>query len=534
MKHNNTENIIKNLIKSKVKKILIPIIVTVSPMLFNVIILVVICCLVYAPFAAISSFLGGLWEDATEFAENLGNFITFNGWTDNDTAFYNRLEEENNKFTDLEGVGSLDIPLVTATLHYGSLLDPNVFSEMSENSNNDENYEPETIVATENTSNFYKWALNETGSINSIIHPGLLGNMVNKKLVTECKEGNWFDGLAEGTVNAIKNVASSIEINFQDAAVSINFINALYNFYAYDNLGYSSFDAWYNGVIANTYTTLDSFRELFDFSYADLTRDCGEGYYNSTSFRYYVDYDKYNLYLEKYFVPVYYMECKNCKWNYMEPGSEEYNKKVQDIIDEIYSLREFYTTEEVKSVTGLGTITIDIEGFTPRDTPPNQSNSSDDNFWWSGSGTSKSLYGQCTWYVKGRVNEIMASIDSDIRIDSFPDAKNWISDPRIVGGLRFSTSTDINTPKIGAVIVWGGSGSNSFGHVAVIENIYEENGETHVVFSHANTSMPGALPISGTISSPAKGTWALEDSTISAIQNRNGMNFLGYVYTINY
>ena len=528
------DNSISKIIKSKMKKMIIPIIISVLPIFGLIIMLIMLCIFVYSPFAAVGEFFDDIGQATKEFTEELGEFITFNGWSDDDKGYYTHLQEQADRYADVDGVGSLDIPLANATIHYGSLLDSNAFTEIEEETETKDDYQPEPIVETNDTRYFYRWANNELGSFNSYVRPGLLGNMVNRQLVTECKEGSWLDALGEAIVNSIKSVAYSLEQNIIDGVVSLNIANGLYNMYVYDNLGYNSFDAWYKGTIANTYTTIESFEKLFDFSYANLDLECGEGYYNSTTLRYVIDYKKYNTYLTEYFVPTYYMECRDCKWQYMTRGSEEYNKKVQDIIDEIYLLREFYTDQTIESVAGLGTITVNIDGFTPRDRPPEQANPSDDSFWWSGSGTASSLWGQCTWYVKGRVNEIMASMGSGIRIDGFPDAKNWITDPRIVGGMMFSTSTDINSPKIGAVIVWGGSGSNSFGHVAVIENIYEENGVTHVVFSHANTSMSGAVSIPGATSPPAKGTWALEDATLSSIQNRNGMNFLGYIYTIDY
>ena len=537
--NNNNDFNVGSLIKAKIKAMIVPILMALAPIVIQLLLFLVVIVFIYSSWSSVTNFFEGIWQETESFVEKMGNFLTFKGWSEDDQAFYTHLEKEYDEYNNLgTTIGELDIPLVMATLHYNKVIDVETYIEDDTivNEEDSESYEPGTIIGKSESKYFYDWAYYRSGSYNSLINPGLLGNMVSRTLVTECKEGSWLDSIAEGIRNSASEVLAGIQTLFEDGAQIIS--GALYEVYMHDVnvLGFSgTFKSWYDQYVANVYTSADSFKDLFDFSYVDLQLTCGEGEYASTTLKYFIDYEKYNKYLEMYFVPTYYMNCKDCKWAYMEQGTDEYNNKVQDIIDEIYTLREFYVEEEaIQSTVGLGTITTTIDGFVPRTSPPRQSDSHDRIFWWEESGIRASLWGQCTWYVVGRVNEIMDSMGSSIRITNFPNAKNWITSPAIVGGLMFSSSTNVNEPKIGAIIVWGASGYNQYGHVAVIENVYEENGETHVVFSHANTHGAGAIKIPGNTDSSSAGTWQLVDTTISGIQQLSGMNFLGYIYTIDY
>ena len=104
--------------------------------------------------------------------------------------------------------------------------------------------------------------------------------------------------------------------------------------------------------------------------------------------------------------------------------------------------------------------------FIPRLNPPAKEG-------YYGVGTSMNPYqvntdlggGNCTWYAWGRAYEILGSRPN---INTSGNACTWYPNNMNSGAYAFG-----DTPKLGAIACWTGTGQYSAGHVAVVEEIYD-------------------------------------------------------------
>lgn len=152
-------------------------------------------------------------------------------------------------------------------------------------------------------------------------------------------------------------------------------------------------------------------------------------------------------------------------------------------------LNYFYSPGvEIYSLFGSSSYTsglsADATGFIKRTGPPVQDNEHDKKYYYSSNNLSYQggYVGECTWYAYGRANEILNQSGSDLKWNYAPHAKKWLQANIDAGSEAFSYSTDVNNPKVGAIIVWG---SDKFGHVAVVEAV---NDDGTIDYSEANIS----------------------------------------------
>lgn len=154
---------------------------------------------------------------------------------------------------------------------------------------------------------------------------------------------------------------------------------------------------------------------------------------------------------------------------------------------------------------------------------------------------SNSKTGQCIVYVEARAVEIIksAKVGYDGISDRSKYTKIWseagfgCAKYALASGSKatkmkklFKTSTDVNKPQAGAVIVWKGGGhydcgkgkKEEAGHVAIIENV-RSDGKLEI--SQSNWCSGGCELFS-------KNTISLED-----VKNYGGNHpFLGYIYLL--
>lgn len=145
-------------------------------------------------------------------------------------------------------------------------------------------------------------------------------------------------------------------------------------------------------------------------------------------------------------------------------------------------------------------------------------------FWLSNNNlfyaSNPKLAKECTWYANGRGLEILTSNGMDLATAKkymFPmhgNATEWYSQNEY-----FSSSTAVNNPKVGAIIVWSG-GKKGYGHVAVIEDVqYDSSGNA----------------VSVSVSEGGQGVNGFqykETRTIDYIRKHGNYNFVGYVYLL--
>ena len=122
-----------------------------------------------------------------------------------------------------------------------------------------------------------------------------------------------------------------------------------------------------------------------------------------------------------------------------------------------------------------------VTGISTRVGAPDTKNEHDIQFYYSNYNLSYSagFLGQCTWYSYGRANEILSEVGSNLKWKYAPDAKDWYN-YNLSDSEPFSSSTDVNSPKVGAIIVWNGG---KHGHVAVVEAV---NSDGTIDYSEGN------------------------------------------------
>ena len=173
-----------------------------------------------------------------------------------------------------------------------------------------------------------------------------------------------------------------------------------------------------------------------------------------------------------------------------------------------------------------GLNSADAKGFRKRTSKPESNNKhyfSNENPAY---GTEN--VGQCTWYAYGRASEILATAKSNLKMwGSYPNAGGWYDHNKSFGKKGFKSSTDVNSPKPGAIIVWTDNGTSSgcsgCGHVGVVEAV---NSDGTIDMSESN--------ISGIKTSENPYGWQyVSKMKISEVKSRwGGYSFIGYIYIV--
>ena len=151
--------------------------------------------------------------------------------------------------------------------------------------------------------------------------------------------------------------------------------------------------------------------------------------------------------------------------------------------------------------------------------------------------------GQCVWYVRGRANEILDTVNIN---DSYrTKAKETINTPAGESAFMFWTnplyrsvfgsSTDVNKPMEGAIIVFNKAPGHKHGHVAMVEKVYKDSSGnvTHVDYTE------GWSKDNNGNSCPGANFFCVEFRyntmvPLSSVQvNGMGEPFLGYIYLLN-
>ena len=153
--------------------------------------------------------------------------------------------------------------------------------------------------------------------------------------------------------------------------------------------------------------------------------------------------------------------------------------------------------------------------------------------------------GQCVWYVRGRGMEIIATadgIDEEKRETALNAVKNtsghgrqWWNNPGLV---MFNSSNDYTKPKTGSIIVWKYTDSyastkpDNYGHVAIIEEVNEENQTVTITEGWTNT---GSCSSNWSCINFNYKTLSMSDfyNWAQHYNNSSRYIFLGYVYLLD-
>ena len=515
--NNQNNSSIVNIIKPFIKKYILQLCIGCLPVILPFVIIFFCLIFMYFSWASVANYLGGIYEGVSDFTEKFGNYITLSGWKDNEEVFYDTLKTNYNQYHSYSNkIGELDVPLLTATVHFNRVIAPESYAD---NDKEGTDYDTDANFIDKNQAKtFYEWANSELGNFNTLNPFGqkLIGALVNRKAKTVCMEDDFFGYISKTFGDGFLQLYYTLFETYKDSA-NVDVFRLLFNAVSYvathEGLGYDAIDDFFAWIYQSGASEMDNIERFFDFSEVDFDMECGEGMHVGLEIVYFNDYEKYNEYLAEYFVPQYFMKCESCKWKNLQKGSEEYNEKVEEIIEQIYDLREYYYEDlPYASINGSGLMVADASGFQVRNGPP----SLDNAFYYSNMNLSYPTYqGQCTWYAFGRANEILAG--SGLSWTYAGDAKNWFQANLDKGSNGFKSCAGCGCePKPGAIVVWGG---NTYGHVAVVERVYESNGTIAVDYSDSNRAGD-------------KQFHYYTQKNLDYMCAHNGLVLIGYIYLI--
>lgn len=148
-------------------------------------------------------------------------------------------------------------------------------------------------------------------------------------------------------------------------------------------------------------------------------------------------------------------------------------------------LSTFYVGSTLKTLIPLSNgLQITSSGFAKR-----TSRALRDNIYFYNDNASNE--GECAWYAVRRTNEILAIAGIDKRVSSGGNGADFCYSNDY---KDFKHVYDINSLKPGMVISWSGGNGHSYGHVAVIEDVYydsEGNVESVDISEGSNSSGTG-------------------------------------------
>lgn len=218
---------------------------------------------------------------------------------------------------------------------------------------------------------------------------------------------------------------------------------------------------------------------------------------------------------------------------------EEILKTFYDEDSEISST----TTSNVEGIGGTCGLTdsglVQVEGYSARLLRPQRNNA----FYYDQSsnlGASGRLEGECSWYASARAQEILSTLGSDVTWTYYGNGGNYC-DFENYDKNKFETSTDVYSPRQGAIISWK---DGSYGHVAVVEKV---EGNTVTLSQAGLTFGPTGLYGCSNGScvrryirnltdrrtyceADGSGCFNVTTLDISEVKNYSGLNFQCYIY----
>lgn len=204
--------------------------------------------------------------------------------------------------------------------------------------------------------------------------------------------------------------------------------------------------------------------------------------------------------------------------------ADGFGRLVEDVKASVYEIgKDIYRITQGPNVTTTGS------GFKPRTEPP----TSDNPYYGS-----KATTANCTTYAANRAREILG----DDTISFSGNAKEWWKYKDDFAGY----STDVNEPKIGALMIWGDENCSGPGHVAVVEDIiYNADGSVKTVI-YSESAWGGLWYAGGSEQlygqynwyGNATSSWGCTGQTPSQIEKvtqpvggeKVTMGFVGYIY----
>ena len=270
----------------------------------------------------------------SEFMEKMSEMINL----------YNNLELEE------ERVDELDYILLTTTISYGKKMQAEIFQDSTLFGNwiNEENLTNGDInsfpniseIDIETAQRFYKWASVALGTpyaLPDINLRGLSGNLITGKVVTTCVKGNNNKSVEAQDEELIKEIIE-IEKKLSGETVDESWWDKILSIFSKK---YDSDEKVLEDRLKKMFegTEFEDLLYYVNLDYYDPELQCQSGYMRKNTYTKFMNYNQYQVYLEKVFVPETYINCDEC----LHKNSSDYNKSVmaKKITDEIFQLAEY-------------------------------------------------------------------------------------------------------------------------------------------------------------------------------------------------
>lgn len=284
---------------------------------------------------------GQIKEGVLTTTEKLLNFITFNGWNDNEKAFFNNLQKAYEKYDSYNNKeGELDVSLISATIHYRKMI-PTVTDFEQAGKVETAEYDSENdspIIPINQMRNFYKVANERLGEIGE--NATLLGELVGTKIVMQCYPigdntfdtidsiANWLGNFSETIFTGLgDSLASTLKNTIGLPANAVNEFFVMYSYYAEDQ-----------DYLKEKYLQLFSSMKNNDavklIRASDIRVSCGEAEFAMPTIYKFMDYENYKRHLKEVLLPVM------LKKELAGKTSDQKESILNQAVEEIFQMKE--------------------------------------------------------------------------------------------------------------------------------------------------------------------------------------------------
>lgn len=303
------------------------------------------------------------------------NFITGQGWLSSETVFFNRLQDEYDLYDRLNyKEDEFDIPLIAATIHFSTVVNPDSYSYDGDDKNTEYSYDysnPE--IPANQLRSFYIKANNELGTAWSFI-PGqqkLIGHLIDTKFSYKCvsyptgweifnPEG-WEDVINTGNeifTDFWKHLTYTIEGTGDILIKSTNVLKLVQLITAYNKEGGKSYFSSELSRIGYELTNDNIFGNIARIiEQSDPVPNCDEKQFAMPIIKKFINYDYYKKYLkENYLKKQPYALCDKCE--YKNASEERKAELLNQWIEEIFEQKETYDYLRGKPSSNFTTVYI--------------------------------------------------------------------------------------------------------------------------------------------------------------------------------
>lgn len=341
----------------KVKKYW-PIITAVAPILVWFLLAIVAIIIIMMPIMYIAE----KKEEALDTIDKFINFITLEGWGDSETLFFKNLKEEYDWYETLNNKeGELDIPLIAATIHYGTIVKPESYQYDDSDKYTEYKYnDKDPVIPSNQLRSFYIVANDKVGKADPIYlgEKKLLGHLVDIKFTTKCLDtppsiieaiftGEWdeWGELGEEARKSFEDFWNVLKHSLVDNVTLTvkkgNVIKTAQLMIEYAKQDQNKFVA----DIGNEFHELkhdNALRRLYDIvKNSDLTNTCGEDQISIPIMTRFINYERYKTYLRETFLPLEpYNDCKGCVYKNADTDRQEV--LIERMITEIFDQKKTY------------------------------------------------------------------------------------------------------------------------------------------------------------------------------------------------